>query len=407
MIKTEKKQPTFNTTAVHAGHTRRDAYGAHLTPIYQTSTFVFEDVDQGSKAFHGENDSHIYSRLGNPTVEELERAICDLETYGMPDAEDFMGMAFGSGMAAMTTGIIAFGRGGHIIAQEALYGCTSQFLSHEAPELGMTTSFVDTTDLFLIELELEKHPDTKLIYLESIANPTMSMCDIRAISDLAEKYGAFVMVDNTFATPYHLQPLTMGAHIVAHSTTKYLGGHGSVIGGALVVRKSDNEASHLFKFRKNLGGIAAPMDAFLLSNGIKTLSVRMEKHARNALTVARFLEAHPAVDRVWFPGLQSHPQHKLATHTLKRGFGGVMTFELSGGFEKGKALMNSVELCTLAVSLGTVDTLIQHPASMTHSVMDDDIRQRAGISDGLVRLAVGIEDAEDIIYDLEQALSRI
>lgn len=407
MIKTEKKQPTFHTTVVHAGHTKRDNYGAHLTPIYQTSTFVFDDVDQGSNAFQGENDAHIYSRLGNPTVEELERAICALETYGMENASDYTGMAFGSGMAAISTGIIAFARGGHVIAQDALYGCSSQFLSHEAPELGISTSFVDATDLFLIRMELEKHPETKLIYLESIANPTMSMCDIQAIAALAEEYGALVMVDNTFATPYHLQPLHLGAHIVAHSTTKYLGGHGSVIGGALVLHKEQNESSLLFKFRKNLGGVAAPMDAFLLSNGIKTLSVRMEKHARNALTIARFLEDHPAVKTVWYPGLESHPQHRLATQTMKRGFSGVLTFELKGGYEKGKALMNSVELCTLAVSLGTVDTLIQHPASMTHSVMDEDIRRQAGITDGLVRLAAGIEDAEDIIYDLEQALNKI
>lgn len=404
MIDTSDKKLSFNSTAVHAGVTKKDQFGAHVSPIYQTSTFAFKDVKEGSAAFQGENEAHIYSRLGNPTVEQLERAICDLETYDLEQPDRFRGLAFGSGMAAITTGIISLSLGKHVVAQDALYGCTSQFLKEEAPEMGITTSFVDMSDLFLVEMQLKQHPDTALIYLESIANPTMTVSDIRSISRMAHDYGALVMVDNTFATPYHLQPLSVGADIVAHSTTKYLGGHGAVIGGALVMKKDLTEESGVLKFRKNLGGIAAPMDAFLLLNGIKTLALRMRKHAINGITVARYLETHPAVDRVWYPGLESHPQHHLACNSMKNGFGGVISFELKGGYKAGELLMNRVKLCTLAVSLGTVDTLIQHPASMTHSVMDEELRRKSGISDGMVRLACGVEDAEDIIHDLEQAL---
>jgi len=406
MIASKTFPKSFTTTAVHAGAGSKDQFGSHVSPIYQTSTFVFDEVDSGALAFQGDKGgaSHIYSRLGNPTVEQLERAICELETFGRADQDAYHGIAFGSGMAAITTGIIALARGGHVVAQDALYGCTSQFLDSEAPELGISTSFVDITDLFLLEIELKKHPNTKLVYIESIANPTLRVADIRAISELAHAHGALLMVDNTFATPFHLRPISLGADVVAHSTTKYLGGHGAVIGGALVLKKETTIEVHLHKFRKNLGGVAGPMDAWLLTNGIKTLPLRMRKHAENGMIVAQFLENHPKVDRVWYPGLFSHPDYELAAETMKDGFGGVVSFELKGGFEAGKSLMNSVRLCTLAVSLGTVDTLIQHPASMTHSVMDQALREKAGITDGLVRLAVGIEDAEDIIRDLEQAI---
>ncbi len=406
MITLKNKPLSFESSAVHAGEDKKDQYGSHTTPIYQTSTFAFKDVDQGAKAFAHEEGgaSHIYSRLGNPTVEHLERAICELETFGLSNAEDYSGMAFGSGMAAITTGIISIAKGQHIIAQDALYGCTSQFLKEETPKLGMATSFIDTSDTFLVEMELKKHPNTALIYLESIANPTLTISDIEAIAELAHQHGALLMVDNTFATPYHIQPLALGADIVAHSTTKYMGGHGTIIGGVLVAKKALYEESETFLFRKNLGGIAGPMDAWLTMNGLKTLALRMQKHTSNAMQVARFLEDHPMVDEIWYPGLESHPQYGLANHIMKNGFGGVITFELKGGFEAGKSLMNHVKLCTLAVSLGTVDTLIQHPASMTHSIVDEEIKKQAGITDGLVRLAVGIESAEDIIADLEQAL---
>ncbi len=405
MMKTKIK-PTIESVAVHAGKREKDQFGSHTSPIYQTSTFVFNDVEAGAKAFRHEQGgaSHVYSRLGNPTVEELERAICELETYALDNSEDFKGMVFGSGMAAISTGTIAFAKGGHIVAQDALYGCTSQYLKEEVPVMGMSSSFIDMSDLFLLEMELKKNPGTKLIYLESIANPTMTVSDIKAIAQLAENYDVKLMVDNTFATPFHIQPLALGADIVVHSTTKYIAGHGTVIGGALVTKKELIESSELSLFRKNMGGIAGPMDAWHTINGIKTLPLRMKQHAENGIKVARFLENHDKVDHVYYPGLESHPQHKLASSIMKNGFGGVIAFELKDGFKAGVSLMNNVKLCTLAVSLGAVDTLIQHPASMTHSIVDEELKKQAGITDGLVRLSVGIEGADDIIADLEQAL---
>jgi len=401
-----KTKPSLESLAVHAGKDKNDPYGAHTTPIYQTSTFVFKDVESGAKAFRHEEGgaSHVYSRLGNPTVEELERTVCALETYALNNPDKYSGMAFGSGMAAITTGIISLAKGGHVVAQDALYGCTSQFLKEELPLMGMTSSFVDMSNLNMLETQLKLHANTKLIYLESIANPTMTVSDIKAISQLADSYGARLMVDNTFATPYHMQPLELGADVVVHSTTKYMGGHGTVIGGVLVAKKELLEETNMAVFRKNLGGIAGPMDAWLTSNGLKTLPLRMAKHAENGMKVAQFLEGHPKVDHVFYPGLTSHPQHQLASSIMKNGYGGMITFELTGGYQAGVSLMNNVELCTLAVSLGAVDTLIQHPASMTHSIVDDEIKAAAGITDGLVRLSVGIEGSEDIIADLEQAL---
>ena len=408
MISKNQHHLSFETQAVHAGEKERDQYGSHISPIYQTSTFFFDNVDSGSKAFaHDEGGaSHIYSRLGNPTVEHLERAICALETHGLENSDEYQGLAFGSGMAATTTGIISIAKGKHIIAQDALYGCTSQFLKEETELMGMSTSFIDMADLSLLEKELQKHDNTALVYLESIANPTMTVSDIDAISKLAHQNNALVMVDNTFATPYHLQPFELGADVVVHSTTKYLCGHGTVIGGALVAKKELIADSDLMVFRKNLGGISGPMDAWHTINGLKTLVVRMEKHAKNGMEVATYLENHPKVERVWYPGLKSHPQYELSQKILKNGFGGVITFEVKGGFEAGKSLMDNVQLCTLAVSLGTVDTLIQHPASMTHSVVEEKLKCEAGITDGLVRISVGIESVDDIIADLKQALGN-
>ena len=401
-----KTKPTFESAAIHGGKGNKDQYGAHTTPIYQTSTFVFDDVESGAKAFRHEEGgaSHVYSRLGNPTVEELERVVCKLETYHVDDSDAYTGMAFGSGMAAITTGILSLAKGGHVIAQNDLYGCTSQFLKEEAPGMGVSVSFVDTSDVFNVELELKKHPEARMIYLESIANPTLKISDIRAIAQLAESHGVLLMVDNTFATPYHIQPLELGADVVVHSTTKYLGGHGTIVGGAMVARKTLFEDNQTFLYRKNLGGIASPMDAWLTTTGIKTLPLRMKQHNENAIKVAGWLEAHPKIDHVFYPGLESHPQHQLATSMMRNGFGGMITFELKGGFDAGVSLMNKVKLCTLAVSLGAVDSLIQHPASMTHSIVDEEIKKAAGITDGLVRLSVGIEGVEDIINDLEQAM---
>lgn len=389
----------IHTTAVHAARaTRPDPYGAHVVPIYQTSTFVLESAEAGRRGFAGEDASYLYSRISNPTVEALESALAELEGGAH-------GMVFGSGMAAISTFLLAHGRRGTVIAQEALYGCTSELLARQAGEMGLRVAFVDPADLDGLAARLAAEDAVSLVYLETPANPTMSLCDLGEISRMAHARGALVVVDNTFATPYHQQPLALGADAVVHSTTKYLGGHGTVIGGALVVR-DEGLLHEVAVLRKNLGGIAGPFDAWLVLNGLKTFALRMERHAANALRVARWLESHPAVDVVHYPGLPSHPHHALARRQMERGFSGVLSFELAGGYDAGVAFLDAVRLCTLAVSLGTPDTLVQHPASMTHSVMPPELRRRAGIRDGLVRLSVGLEDVEDIIADLEQALAH-
>jgi methionine-gamma-lyase len=413
-----KTEPTVNkpdyslaTKAVHAAHTRKkDPYGSHVTPLYQTSTYVFDSVDAGRRLFAHEEGgaSHAYSRLGNPTVETLEDAITQLETAELEaaEAEAYTTFAFGSGMAAITTALISLASEQGIVAQETLYGCTSQFLEEEAPRMGMDVTFLDVRDLREVEETLKAKPNTRVLYVESMANPTLAINDILALSELAHQYAALLVVDNTFATPYHLQPLALGADIVVHSTTKYLSGHGTIIGGSVTGKKEVFEEAELMLYRKNLGGIAGPFDAWLTLNGLKTFTLRMERHASNAQKMATFLENHPSVENVYYPGLQSHPQHDLALQQFINGFGGVLAFELKGGYDAGVHVMEHVDLCSLAVSLGNVDTLIQHPASMTHSVMDPEIREHAGITDGLVRLSVGVEDVDDIIADLRQALPQ-
>jgi methionine-gamma-lyase len=387
-----------------APRAHREPCGSHVTPIFQTSTFVFDSAEAGRRAFAGEAEgAHVYTRLGNPTVDALERELARLEGRGV--AGEVQARAFGSGMAAITTTMLAVANRGHILAHDALYGCTSQFLSEQASSLGVEVTFVDMSQTQLVRDALTRRPETCLVYLETPANPTLSVCDIEAIAEAAHEVGALLCVDNTFATPYHQRPLALGADLVVHSTTKYIGGHGTVVGGAVVARSAE-VMERICAFRKNLGGIASPFDAWLLLNGLKTFELRMERHAANAQIVAEWLEAHPAVARVYYPGLASHPQHDLARRQMEGGFSGVMSFELHGGLEAGIAMMDAVRLCTLAVSLGTTDTLIQHPASMTHAVMNPELREAAGITDGLVRLSVGIEPVAEIIGDLEQALEK-
>ena len=393
-----------DTLSAHAGHMpARDPYGSHVAPLYQTSTFVLESAEAGAAAFAGEaaGAGHVYSRLANPTVEALEDALAGLEGRGVEGGAH--ALAFGSGMAAVSTVLLAAAAGRRVVAQEALYGCTTELLAEQAPRLGITVDFVDAADPRAVDAALRRGDAPALLYLESPANPTMAVCDVRLLSELAHRRGTLVAVDNTFATPYHQRPLALGADVVVHSTSKYAGGHGTVIGGAAVVRDRALR-DDLAGWRKNLGGVAGPFDAWLVLNGLKTLALRMERHASNALRVAEWLELHPAVSRVWYPGLASHPQHALARRQMEHGYGGVLSFELAGGYGAGVRMMDAVALCTLAVSLGTVDTLIQHPASMTHAVVAPEMREKAGITDGLVRLSVGIEDADDVIADLAQAL---
>lgn len=391
------------TASVHADHSKNDPYGAHGMPIYQTSTFKFDSVESGRKFFAHEEggSSYSYSRLGNPTVDRLEEALASLEGVG---TDNVSAMAFSSGMAAITTTLIATAHEGAIVAQPTLYGCTGQFLTEEAPELGMKTYFFDLNDLESLDKKLSENPEVKVIYGETMANPTMDVLNIPGVAEVAKAHDVLFLVDNTFATPMHVRPLEHGADAVLHSTTKYLNGHGTLIGGGLVASQSFFEQHNLPTYRKNLGGVMSPFEAWLNLNGLKTFSLRMQRHASNTMRVAEYLDQHEAVAKVYYPGLKTHRDHLLAERLFKNGYGGVLSFELKDGYKAGVALMDNVELCTLAVSLGTVDTLIQHPASMTHAVIDEDVRRESGITDGLVRLAVGIETPEDIVNDLKQAL---
>lgn len=404
-----KSKFSIESDTVHADHPKNDPFGSHVMPIYQTSTFQFNSVEDGRKFFAHEEGgaTHSYSRLGNPTVDRLEDILARLEGYDLPESDDISALAFSSGMAAISTTLIAVAKEGAVVAQPALYGCTGQFLKEEAPELGIQTHFLDLNDLDALDKVLMENPEVKVIYAETIANPTMEVANISAIADLAEVYEVTFVVDNTFGTPYHIRPLEHGADIVVHSATKYLNGHGTLIGGAMIGRNNLFEEFKLATYRKNLGGVMSPFEAWLLLNGLKTFNLRMERHAENTMKVAEYLEQHDAVSKVFYPGLESHADYELASDIFESGYGGVLSFELKGGFEAGVELMENVELCTLAVSLGTADTLIQHPASMTHSVMDEELRLQAGITDGLVRLAVGIENVEDIIADLKQALPEV
>lgn len=393
-MKKDLKNLGFSTKAVHAGQSPDPLYGALSTPIYQTSTFVFKNVAQGAARFAGDEEGYIYTRLGNPTQTALEEKIAMLE--GGEAAA-----AFGSGMAAISAVIMALvNQGDHVVHSKALYGCTFAFLHELIHRFGVSATGVDTADLEAVKKAIR--PNTKVVYIESPTNPTMRVTDIQAVADIAHAHGAKVVVDNTFMTPYLQRPLEMGADIVVHSATKYINGHGDVIAG-LAIGKKDQITEIKMTTLKDIGGIISPFDAWLLLRGLKTLAVRMDRHNSNAMAVAEFLEQHPAVAKVYYPGLKSFDQHELAKKQMS-GFGGIMAFELKGGYEAGVRLMNGVQMLHLAVSLGDVDSLIQHPASMTHSVVPEEERALANITPGLVRVAVGLENVEDIIADLNQAL---
>ncbi|MGE5561555.1 MAG: methionine gamma-lyase [Chloroflexota bacterium] len=387
----------FSTKSVHAGQQADPLTGALSTPIYQTSTFVFPNVDVGAARFAGEQAGYIYTRLGNPTQAALEEKMAVLENGEAA-------LALASGMAAVSAAVLALVQAGdHVISDETVYGCTHAFMSHMLPKFGVETTFVDASDPANVAAALR--PNTKVVYVESPCNPNLKLVDLRAVADIAHRGGAQVVVDNTFMSPYYQRPLELGCDVVIHSATKYIGGHGDVIAGIIVGKKEYVDAVRMTTL-KDIGGVISPFDAWLLLRGLKTLVLRAERCTDNAMKIAPWLEKHPKVERVYYPGLPSHPQHELAKRQMS-GFGGMIAFELKGGLEAGKTVMNSVRLCQLAVSLGDVDTLIQHPASMTHSPVPPEERLKAGISDGLVRLSCGVEDVEDIIADLEQALARI
>jgi methionine-gamma-lyase len=385
---------------------------SHVTPIYQTSTFSFPDVATGAGIFRNELPGYIYTRLKNPNLDQLAFKYAVLEGIDLirsqPDREIeelVQGQVFATGMAAITTALLAKVKAGQkIIAHEALYSATYVFLHDIAPQYGIQTVFIKDVSRPAWEQAFAEHSETTLAYAESPANPTMALVDLRALAELAHKHAAWLMVDNTFATPFCQRPLELGADAVVHSTTKYLSGHGLIVGGAVISRQVDWMKASLNSMAKNLGGTPSPFDAWLANIGLKTFDLRMRAHCENALLIAKYLEKHPKIEKVYYPGLESHPDHELAKRQMEH-FGGMIAFELKGGMKAGERMMNKVKMMTLAVSLGNVDSLIQHPASMTHAAMPREARLQAGITDGLVRLSVGIEQAEDIIADIDQALS--
>ncbi len=384
------------TQSVHAGMMENE-YLAVSNPIYQTSTFKFRDADHGTALFAGKEEGYIYTRMGNPTVKGLEDAVAQLE-------RGHKGLACGSGMAAIHTVFGAYLKNGdHVVCSEAVYGPTNTLLADVFSKFGIGTSFVDTADLE--EIKKAMRPETKMVYVETPGNPTLCVTDIAGAAQIAHEQKALLVVDNTFASPVLQKPLLLGADIVVHSLTKFLNGHADVVGG-MIVTKNEEQFKVLRRALNLFGGILDPMNAFLVHRGIKTLELRMQQHCTNAQKIAEFLQEHPKVESVVYPGLPSHPQYEIAKKQM-RCPGGMISFEVKGGIEGGKIVMNHVKLCQLAVSLGGVETLIQHPATMTHAIMPRDIRLQAHITDGLVRLSVGVEDVDELIADLDQALNQI
>lgn len=390
------KYDKFATKAVHGGQHPDPCTGSVVTPIYASSTFVFQNAEQGAARFEGKEKGFIYTRLGNPTVKALEDSLALLE--GGEAAR-----AAATGMGAITAAVMAVvKKGDHVVAGDTLYGGTHKLITNILKEYGVEHTLVNTSDPANFEKAIK--PNTKLIYIESPSNPLMKLTDMKAIADIGEKHDIITVMDNTFMSPYNQRPMEYGIDVVVHSLTKSLSGHSDMVGGAVIA--SAEFMDLMDPVFKNMGATMGAWDAWLTLRGIKTLHVRWDRINENSVKVAKFLEDHPKIDHVNYPGLESFPQYELAKRQMD-GPGGMMSFELKGGLEAGRKMMNSVELCSLAVSLGAVETLISHPASMTHSIIPREERLNAGLSDGLVRLSVGIEDVKDIIKDLDQALAQI
>lgn len=378
----------FATRAIHAGQEPDPTTGAIMTPVHLSSTYV-----QSSPGVH---KGYEYSRTSNPTRRAYEDCIANLE-------KGFRGFAFASGCAAMTTCLHLLKQGDHVVAGDDMYGGTFRLFDRVIKNNGINFDYVDLTNLE--NLEKTVTPNTKMIWIETPTNPTLKLVDIKAVSTFARKKNILVVVDNTFMSPYFQQPLSLGAHMVLHSTTKYVGGHSDVVGGALVV-DSQELADEIQFLTNTIGGISSPFDSFMAMRSLKTLAVRMEAHQQNALVLAKFLEDHPKVEKVIYPGLESHPQYDLAKNQMT-GFGGMITFFLKGGMVESRKFLESVKVFTLAESLGGVESLIEHPAIMTHASVPEERRKELGISDQLVRLSVGIENVEDLQKDLSLALEAI
>ena len=384
----------FDTAEVHAGEPR-DQYGALIPPIYQTSTFYFDSTDDAVKACDDYAESFAYSRITNPSQDYLEQKLAALE-HGRG------AVAYASGMGAVAGALFALLKtGDHAIFTRAKYSGTEDITTDYLPRFGIEHDCFDAADLAQLEPLIK--PNTKVLYLESPANPTMVLVDIAAAAEIAHRHGVKVVVDNTFATPYNTNPLDLGADVVVHSLTKYIGGHGDLLAGAVI----SNDEAFLRECRlgtlRHLGAVIAPFTAFLVCRGMKTLGVRMRQYNENALKIARWLDANPKIEIVRYPMLESNPQYDIAKKQM-RGGSGMISFDVAGGLEAGKKFINSLKLCTLAVSLGDTETLVEQAAAMTHTMIPKETREAAGITDGMIRMSVGLEDADDIIADMKQAL---
>ena len=388
----------FATRAIHEGYDETTEQGALVPPVYMTSTFAFESSEQGAAMFSGEQPGHFYSRISNPTLDLLERRFASLE-----GAEAALSAA--SGMGAITSTLwTLLAQGDEIIVDKTLYGCTFAFMQHGLTKFGVTLTHVDMTNPQNLEDVISEN--TRVVYFETPANPNMRLVDIAAISKIAKKHGAVTVVDNTYSTPYLTRPIEHGADLVVHSATKYLGGHGDLVAGLVAGSAEMIQQIRLVGLKDMTGAVMAPLTAFHIMRGLKTLELRMDRHCSSAQLIADALEKHPAVSKVYFPGLESFEQHDVAKRQMDQ-FGGMIAFELRGGMEPGIKLMNSLKMIKRAVSLGDPDTLIQHPASMTHSVYTPEERAEHDISDGLVRLSVGLETPKDILADLMSALDGL
>ncbi|MBD1583916.1 trans-sulfuration enzyme family protein [Pseudoalteromonas sp. S16_S37] len=382
-----------NTQCIHGPEHFNDPHGALTAPLYQTSTFAFKDAAQGAARFAGEEAGYIYTRLGNPTTRELEQKLAQLEE--MEDAA-----ATATGMGAVSASVLSFlQQGDHLIASSALYGCSFALFAHMLPKFGIEVTFVDMTNE--AELQAALKPNSKMLFAETPINPNMTVLDLTMLGNFAQQHKLISVIDNTFMTPLLQKPKHFGIDIVIHSATKYLNGHGDVVAGIVCGSKEHIELIKLTVL-KDIGATISPHDAWLINRGLKTLAVRMARHCESAQKVAEYLEMHPKVSKVFYPGLKSHPGYKFLGEQMK-GAGGVIAFEINGSLKDGEAFINATELCTLAVSLGDPETLIQHPASMTHSPYTPEERQAAGISDGLIRISIGLEDVQDIMDDLDNA----
>ncbi|MBF7071915.1 methionine gamma-lyase [Glaciecola sp. MH2013] len=388
----------FSTLAIHYGYDAQKNEGSLTPPIHLSSTFTFESAEVGGEMFAGEREGHFYSRISNPTLDILEKRIAALENTEA-------GLALASGIAAISSTMWTLLRpGDEIIVDKTLYGCTFSFLHHGLAKFGIKVTHVDLSSIDALKAAISNQ--CKVVYFETPANPNMRLVDIKAVSAVAHELGATVVVDNTYATPYLSQPISLGADLVVHSATKYLGGHGDLVAGLIAGPKAIIDEIRLYGMKDMTGACMAPFNAMLVMRGMKTLALRMDRHCSSAMRVAKMLEAHPSVEKVCYPGLKSFAQHALAKEQMSD-FGGMITFEVKGGVEAGIKMMNQLTMIQRAVSLGDAESLIQHPASMTHSTYTPEERAEHGISDGLIRLSVGLEDVSDILDDLQRALGAV